>query len=159
MHTGCVPFLIRFAVPRTDSFMVVGMVQGHGIHQARTFRSRSWRTKRLLRPLWGKRVGTISSDPSLKVVFRPSKHYRTLSLRIPALSIWMPIFWSPIQSKVCFRHFSMSQYPIQRIVMFEAARTTAWKDSGAREVLAAISDRLRSEGWSSVRSALAVTVR
>ena len=43
--------------------------------------------------------------------------------------------------------------------MFEAAKTTAWKDDGAKGVIDAIPKRLREEGWNSVRPALAVTVR
>ncbi|TBU64671.1 hypothetical protein BD310DRAFT_806101 [Dichomitus squalens] len=44
-------------------------------------------------------------------------------------------------------------------LMFELTQTRAWGDRGARQIMEQIPGRLRSEGWDSVRPAIAVTVR
>ena len=49
--------------------------------------------------------------------------------------------------------------PLLTVVIFELARTNAWKDNGSREVIAQVPKRLRAEGWDAVRLALSLTVR
>ena len=49
--------------------------------------------------------------------------------------------------------------PLLTVVIFELARTNAWKDNGSREVIAEVPKRLRAEGWDAVRLALSLTVR